>query len=355
MRIGLIGSGRIGSRRAAAVSEFSGTTLALVADIVQERAEALARKHGCEATTDWRRVVERRDVDAVIVSTVNKFLAPVTIAAMEHGKHVLCEKPLGRNPNEARRMVESAQAQKVVLKTGFNHRHHPAIQRAYELCATGAIGPLYFVRCLYGHGGRPGYEKEWRGDQDLAGGGELLDQGAHVVDLCRWFLGDLVEAFGCTATCFWDLGYFSTASDGERSVVGRRLEDNAFAIFRTGSGQIASLHTSWTQWKNRFTFEVFGRDGYVAVEGLGGSYGPEQLVVGRRRGDHGPPDEERLMFPDPDRSWNDEWAEFVTAIREGREPLGNGHDGLEALRLVYAVYESTSTGHVVQMKNFEGK
>ena len=177
----------------------------------------------------------------------------------------------------------------VILKTGFNHRHHPAIWRAHELCAEGAIGPLMFIRAVYGHGGRPGYDKEWRADADLSGGGELLDQGVHIVDLCRWFLGDFAEVFGSTATYFWDLGHFESAGrDSPRAANGQSvapssisLEDNAFALLRTADGRVAQFHTSWTQWKNRFSFEVFGRDGYLRVEGLGGSYGVERLEVGR--------------------------------------------------------------------------
>ncbi|MDA8188704.1 MAG: Gfo/Idh/MocA family oxidoreductase, partial [Dehalococcoidales bacterium] len=130
---------------------------------------------------------------------------------------------------------------------------------------------------------------------------------------------------------------------------GSRAEDNAFALFRTSTGQTASLHASWTQWKNLFSYEVFGQDGYLTVEGLGGSYGPERLIWGCRRPESGPPDEQVFDFPGPDISWAAEWQEFVTAIREGREPLTNANDGLQAIRMVYAVYESSRTGQVVRL------
>ena len=355
MKVGIVGCGLIGNRRAR-VAQEAGDDVLLVADINPERARETGNALGTAWTSDWQELIRYPQIEAVVVSTVNKSLLPVTLAALWNGKHVLCEKPLGRNAQEAKEMVETACAQNKALKVGFNHRHHPAIWKAHELCARGAIGPLMFIRAVYGHGGRPGYDREWRADPDLAGGGELLDQGVHIIDLCRWFLGDFTEVYGVTATYFWNLGYFPPVEDDQpaaicnpQSAIRNRLEDNAFAFLRTADGRIAQWHTSWTQWKNRFTFEVFGCDGYVRVEGLGGSYGTETLTVGYRRPESGPPNEERFEFPGPDLSWQAEWREFVSAIREGRQPLANGEDGLQAMRLIAAIYESAQTGQVVHL------
>jgi len=363
MRVGIIGCGLIGSRRARVIHQSRNDELVIVADIEESRARSLAEEMDCLGTTDWQEVVARDDLDAIVVSTPNKYLTHITVAALENGKHVLCEKPLGRNYVEARQMTDAARGAGVLLKTGFNHRHHPAIWKAHELCNQGAIGPLMFIRAIYGHGGRPGYDKEWRADPDLAGGGELLDQGVHIVDLCRWFMGDFAEVYGVTATYFWG----RKAEDGRRRTEdGRRktedgfpssafclpisaVEDNVFALLRTADGRMVQFHTSWTQWKNRFAFEVFGHDGYVRVDGLGGSYGPERLEVGRRKREGGPPEVEVLEFPGPDLSWQAEWHEFTSAIREGRQPLANGEDGLQAMRLIAAIYESARTGQLVHL------
>ncbi len=336
MRVAVVGCGLIGTRRARIIRESPSDELVVVADIDETRCKAEANELGCLSTTRWEDVVSRDDVDAIVVSTVNKFLMPITIAAFEHGKHVLCEKPLGRNAAEADAMVQAAVAHGVVLKTGFNHRHHQAVWKAHELCSSDAIGPVIYIRAVYGHGGRPGYDKEWRADAELAGGGELLDQGVHIIDLCRWFLGDFSEVSCQTGTHFWKLG---------------PLEDNAFALLRTSQGQTASFHTSWTQWKNRFSFEVFGRDGYLVVEGLGGSYGVGRLTWGRRRPDSGPPIEEHFEFPGADCSWQIEWQEFTAAVRERREPLASGEDGLRVMRLVDALYESSRTGRAVRVES----
>lgn len=334
MRVGLVGCGLMGRRRAEVVRRSAGDELVVVTDVDEVRAASVAGEMGCLTTTDWQEVVARDDVDAVIVSTPNNYLAPITVAALQRGKHALCEKPLGRNLSEAQEMVAAARRSGRMLKTGFNHRHHPAVWKAHQLYTDRAIGEPMFVRCVYGHGGRPGYESEWRGDPDLAGGGELLDQGVHTMDLCRWFLGEFSEVFGRTATCFWPV---------------HPLEDNAFALLWTASGRLASLHTSWTQWRNRFDFEVYGRDGFLRVEGLGGSYGTERLTLGRRRPQSGPPEETTWEFPDPDPSWHAEWAEFTAAIREGRRPIGDGEDGLQAMRLIDAIYTSARTGAVAQV------
>lgn len=253
-------------------------------------------------------------------------------------------------------MVSAAGTNRVFLKTGFNHRHFPAIAKAKALADRGELGPLYLLRCRYGHGGRPGYEREWRADKDLGGGGELLDQGVHAADLFRWFLGDFEEVFGYTSTYFWDM----------------EVEDNAFALFKTSRNQVASMHTSWTEWKNMFSFEVFGEAGYLSVEGRGGSYGPATLKIGRRRilsaqdavnsslivspplrhqraYAGGAPDEEIVTFDNFDLSWDAEWIELISAIEESREPLGNGKDGLEANRMIEAVYKSARENRPVKI------
>ena len=190
------------------------------------------------------------------------------------------------------------------------------------------------MRCRYGIGGRPGYEKEWRMNPEISGGGQLMDQGMHTLDLARWFLGDFVKASGFLQTAFWDIA---------------PLEDNAFVLLRTEKEQIASIHVSWTQWKNLFTFEIFGRDGYIIVEGLGGGYGVEKAILGKRAFLE-PFREETIEFRGEDRSWYEEWKEFMTAIKENRDPLGNGFDGFKAVELAHALYESARQGCIVKLR-----
>ena len=306
-----------------------GDDVVIVADIAEDRAADLAARVRSTWTGSWSEVVSRPDVDVVVVSTSNDQLAPVSIAALRSGKNVLCEKPLGRNSSEAAAIVDAARASGRLLKVGFNHRHHPAIAAAHTMVSEGAIGKVFAIRAVYGHGGRAGYEREWRADKARSGGGELLDQGVHIVDLARWFIGEIVETQGFLGTFHWPI---------------EPVEDNAFALLRASGGGIVSFHTSWTQWKNTFRFEVLGADGYVRIDGLGGSYGTERLTVGRRNADSSPPTEETTSFEGPDRSWHGEWQEFATAIAQHRQPMGNGDDGLAAARIIDAIYASAASG-----------
>lgn len=330
MRVGLIGAGRQGFRRANAIRDTE-DELVIIADVNMDAAKSLARDMKCEATVNWEEVVKRKDIDIVIVTTPNHLHAPISIIALKNGKHVLCEKPLARTPDEAKKILDAAAETKMKLKCGFNLRHHPGLQQAKKWFDENRIGELMFLRCHYGMCGRIGYKKDWRTNPEIAGGGELLDQGIHILDLFRWFAGDFSQVIGFIATTFWNTP----------------VEDNAFVLLRTDKGQVASLHASWTQWKNLFSFEIYGKNGYIIIEGLGGSYGTERATLGKRSFSK-PFTENIVEFRGEDVSWLKEWREFVEAIKEDREPLGNGNDGLEALKLVYAVYESNDKGRAVK-------
>jgi predicted dehydrogenase len=326
MRVAIVGCGRMGRRRAEALGE---ATLVAVADPDAGRARDLAgRFPGCESHTDWRAVVSRDDVDAVVVSTTNDALAPVTLAAVERGKHVLVEKPAARRAAELAPIAAAARAAGVTVKVGFNHRFHPAALRARSLFDEGAIGPFLYLRGRYCHGGRLGYEREWRADPARSGGGELLDQGVHLLDLARWFAGDFVETTGRLATYYWDMP----------------VEDNAFVLLRTAGGQVAWLHASCTEWKNLFSFEIFGRQGKLQWDGLGGSYGLERLTLYRMRPEMGPPETTTWEYPGEDASWRAEWCHFRQALGAGSEPWGSVEDALAVLRLVERVYEPARPG-----------
>jgi predicted dehydrogenase len=318
--VAIVGCGLIGRKRAQALGS---NRLVACADAVLGRAEALAAGHpGCDATADWRAAVARADVDVVIVSTTNDVLTPASLAAVRHGKHVLVEKPAARRPEELAGLRQAAAGAGVVVQVGFNHRYHPALQRAHALFREGAVGPLLYIRARYGHGGRLGYEREWRADPAVAGGGELLDQGVHLIDLCRWFAGDFAEVRGRAATYFWDMP----------------VEDNGFLELRTAAGQVAWLHASCTEWKNLFSFEVFGRTGKLQVDGLGGSYGVETLTVYRMRPEMGPPDTEVVTYTAPAASWREVYPRLLACIREGVPPVASLDDAAAALAIVHEVY-----------------
>jgi predicted dehydrogenase len=222
----------------------------------------------------------------------------------------------------------------VHLKAGYNHRYHPAVRRAHELFTQGSIGRPIFLRCIYGHGGRPGYEREWRGQAGLSGGGELLDQGVHLLDLLRWFIGEFLEVTGMVSTAFWPIA---------------PAEDNVFSLLRSNGGAIAELHASWTEWKNTFRFEVFGERGYLRVNGLGGSYGPETLCLGVREKLGEGPREQSFVFEGPDESLAREWEAFAGVVMNGERVESDGLDALRTLLLAEAIYRAAKEGHTARV------
>ena len=334
IRVAVIGAGQVGARRAAIAAESARSELVVVADVDEGRAKATAEALGSQYATDWQEVIARADVDAVVVSTSNKFLTPISVQALQAGKHVLCEKPPGRTVVEAAEMAVAAQDSQKTLKIGFTLRFHPGIRQAHQVCQHGDIGPLYFLRAVYGHGGRPGYDREWRGNAELAGGGELLDQGVHILDLCRWYLGEMHEVVSVTPRWFWDVA---------------PLEDNAFVLLRNSQGQVANFHTSWTQWKNLFNFEIFGDRGSLSVNGLGGSYGAETLTTCIRKPEGGVPEIKKEIFREQDVSWAREWDEFLLGIEKGKRFWCEAEEGYNVMRTLNAVYKSHRSKKVVKL------
>ena len=364
MRVAIIGCGLIGRKRALALAVDD--QIVGCCDVNRESAEKFSQEFSCRYFIDYQDMLKEVKCDIIIVAVVNKYIKEIVIDALKTGKHVLAEKPLGRNAGESAEILKYLIvshspvlsvsqspdlpvsqspvlpfsrspilpfSQSLILKTGFNHRFHPAIWQAKQRVNNGEIGKILNIRARYGHGGRPGMEKEWRASKDLCGGGELLDQGVHVIDLIRWFGGDITEVYGKVETKFWDM----------------EVEDNAFAILKTETDVTASLHVSWTNWKNIFSFEIFGSDGYIRVEGLGGSYGPETLEIGKRRKEGGRPDIQTVEFPPEDVSWKIEWQEMKNAIAEKRDVIGNGNDGLKANEVIEALYISSKNNCAVTL------
>jgi len=325
VNVAIVGCGLIGEKRAKALADAK---LTVCCDALPDRAERLARAYGSASCSDWRQAVSRDDVDLVVVATTNESLASIALGAIEAGKHVLIEKPAARSVRELDPLIEASERKGVQVRVGFNHRYHPALQKAREIIDSGAAGDLMFVRGRYGHGGRVGYDKEWRADPALSGGGELIDQGVHVIDLARWFLGDFTSIEGFAATYFWEMP----------------VDDNAFLLLRTATNRAALLHVSCTEWKNLFSFEIYGRTGKLAIDGLGGSYGVERLTWYRMLPEMGPPETTAWEFPRGDESWKMELREFLEDIRLGRTPSPGLREARAALEVVETIAGKSGYG-----------
>jgi predicted dehydrogenase len=324
MNYAIVGCGLIGKKRLAGLP--AGSKLAIACDTNLARAEELVKLAGAgRAVADFKIAAADPQVDAVIVAVINSALAAVSAAAIRAGKHVIVEKPAGISVQQIDELIALAAKHKVCVRVGFNHRYHPAFQKAREIFASGVMGELMFVRARYGHGGRIGYDKEWRANPKLSGGGELIDQGIHLIDLAGWFLGEFKKIDGHAATYFWEMP----------------VDDNAFLSLQTAKGQTAWLHVSCTEWKNLFSFEIYGRHTKLAIEGLGGSYGVEKLFHYQMKPEMGIPDTKVYEFPGADESWKIEMTKFEEDVQSKCPPAAGLAEARAALQIVETIYEKS--------------
>jgi predicted dehydrogenase len=327
MNYAIIGCGLIGKKRLLGMP--AGSRLVVACDTNLARAEELVSlAKGGRAVADFESAVADPEVQVVFVSTLNATLAPITLAAVKHGKHVLVEKPAAIRVAEVEAIAAAAAQTGALVRVGYNHRYHPAALKAQELFRSGALGPMMFVRGRYGQGGRVGYEKEWRADPKLSGGGELIDQGVHLIDLAGIFLGEFTTVEGHAATYFWKMP----------------VDDNAFLSLRNAAGNTAWLQVSCSEWKNLFSLEIYGRDAKLHWEGLGGSYGVERLTYYQMLPQMGPPDTTIWEFPRGDESWKLEMTEFFEDIRLRRTPVPGLKEARAALAVVEKIYKSGKAG-----------
>lgn len=318
--IAIIGCGLIGQKRAKLLKHCK---LVACVDQIQERAQALAKQFpNCLALTNWQDAISHPDVEIVIIATLHASLSEIGLAAVKAGKHVLLEKPAGKHSSEIETIIHAAKNTGALARVGFNHRYHRAFRKARELVDQGALGDLMFIRARYGHGGRVGYDKEWRADPNLSGGGELIDQGVHLIDLARWFLGDFNQIEGFAHTYYWNMP----------------VDDNGFLLLKTPKQQTAFLHASCTEWKNTFSFEIYGKNGKIDINGLGGSYGVERISFYKMSAEMGPPETFAWEYPMVDDSWEVEFKEFLDDIEQNRQPAAGLHDAHAALKIVEEIY-----------------
>jgi len=324
LRVGIAGCGLIGAKRAEALGAED--VVVGTFDVVPEAARRLAEAHGATPHDTLDSLLAEAP-DVVVVAASHDRLAELGEAALDAGAHVLVEKPAGVGTVQIRRLQEAADRNGRQVKVGFNHRFHPGIARAAEEVHSGAHGELMHLRGRYGHGGRIGYDKEWRADPVRSGGGELIDQGMHLLDLTHWMAGPLPLHSALLRTHFWDTP----------------AEDNAALILGDQHGRTAPwamLHVTWTEWKNLFSLEIYCRTSKIQVDGLVRSYGSQTLKIYRMSPELGPPDLEEIAYPAEDTSWASEWEHFAAAIdaADGRRLNGNLDDALYAWTQVEAAY-----------------
>jgi len=324
MKAAVIGCGLIGRKRAMAFPyhiEIVGCF-----DENASVGESFAAEFNTVHFTSLAELLDIPGLAFVVIATRHDSLHTQATEALNAGKHVFVEKPGAINYSELEKVCELARKKDLNVHVGYNHRYHPAIRKADEFCQNDMIGEIMFVRGRYGHGGRLGYEKEWRADKSKSGGGELIDQGTHLIDLSMRFLGKVQVDYAATPNFFWDMD----------------VEDNVFMSLQNSSGNIAFLQASCTEWKNMFSFEIYGKSGKIEISGLGSSYGLETLTLHKMLPEMGPPISESWIFPEPDESWALEMGEFIDDIQTGSSNSDNLDSSLEVLRVIAEIYLRTS-------------
>jgi len=333
MNVSIIGTGLQFTRRAPIIINSKEDKLISISGNDTLKAKYYSNMYDCDYDKKWQDTIKRKDIDAVVITTPPDLHSKIAIAAIKENKHVLCEKPLSRTILESKNMHETAKKFKKILKCGFNHRHHPAMLKAKELILKNKIGKLMFGRGIYGICGRPDYKNEWRANPKIAAGGQFIEQGSHLIDLFRWYFGDVEFVSAMTS-----IDYFKDQS----------MDDGGFALLKFKNGSTASMHTSLAQWINTFCLEIYGTNGYIKIDGLGGGYGDHKLFFGQK--DFNAPFAKNITYyRGSDKSWLNEWLEFKKSIKMNIEPMGSSYDGLQVMKIAKACYSSSNKKKFIKL------
>lgn len=326
INIGIIGFGKMGQLRHRTIRELGKDS---VLAISEPNINGLIEDHPPNVSIE--EILRSDKINAVFICTPNYMNRDLTIQALRSGKHVFCEKPPAFNAAEMLEVIEAERlAPSLKLMYGFNHRHHDSIIKARQLIESGAFGKLLWMRGRYGKSVDNDFYTNWRAKKDLAGGGILLDQGIHMLDLFLLFAGNFDDVHAFVSNLYWHLD----------------VEDNVFAILRNKEGVVASLHSTMTQWRHLFSLELFLEKGYIVINGLltsSKSYGREILVVAKNRTTAPAAtweDEDRQEFT-LDNSWAYEVEHFLDSIANDTPiKVGNTQDALKLMRLIDRIYEN---------------
>jgi predicted dehydrogenase len=346
MQFGLIGAGCIGQLRAQALAKVPGAKLVAVVDVDQERVVQAAGSARARVCKDVAELLGSDQVEAVIVSTPPQFHEEAALAALAAGKHVLCEKPLSNSLDACRRMLEAAQKSGKTLATGFNHRYFPAIRFLKQTLADGCIGKLDHIRAFAGHEGLSQFRAPWEYNKAVIGGGALMDVGIHVIDLTAYILGDVREVFGIASNEVWHLP----------------SEDNGFALLRSASGTVATLHATWSEWKGyRFYVEAYGDKGMVRAY-----YAPMMNLLIEKPTAESKPRRRFLFYPmnalreklfgwqsTVIETFRQELTDFISLSRDGKgSRIADGYAGFRAVEIANAVYRSSVEKRSITLSHF---
>jgi len=327
MNFGIIGFGLMGQQRLRALDTI-GHRVCAVYDPSSAQLAKLPHNAAIEVASSTDTLLANPEIEAVVIAVPHHITESSCVAAFQAGKHVFCEKPVGRTAEECRSIL-SAKPEHLHLGVGFNYRHYPGVRQMKSAIDAGDLGAVTHMRFVLGHGGRPGYEKEWKTSRQLCGGGALFDPGIHAIDLIRFLMGEIEDASATLFRTFWETD----------------VEDNAFLNFQVRGSRHVQAHISTTEWKNRMAIDIFGTDGSIQLRGRSGFYGAQKVRYTRRWGwMQQPPVEETLTeYPREDKSFAEELRLFIDRVQRLAAPgLADSADAFKALQIVEGLYSKAT-------------
>lgn len=327
-KVGIIGCGLIGQKRAKSLGKKG--KLIACADINTNRAMLIAKnKKEIKVFKRWQNLLKIKEISIIIIATVHNQLSKILLESIKADKNVFIEKPAGINLSDLKYILNKNKKLKKKIRVGYNHRYLSSIIKCNELIKKKVIGDLMFIKASYGHGGRFGYEKEWRMKPKISGGGELIDQGSHLIDLSEFFFGKVIKTEGVLRDFFWK----------------KKVEDNAFVNLKFKKNLLSSFHVSCTEWKNNFLFEIYGTRGKLRIEGKGGSYGKEKLILYKMPKSMIYPKIRSWTFENKDFSWGRELNEFYIDIEKNRKPNPGLEQAYSVLKTIKKIYKLSQYDH----------
>jgi len=320
MKIGIIGCGLIGLKRASFINK---NYIKIVSDISLSKLKVFQKQYNCIISQNYKDVINS-NIDIIFICTPHHLLSKLAIDSLKQKKHIFIEKPGTIDSSDVKVIKNLSKKNNLCVKIGFNHKYHPSMILSKKIINQNTLGKILFLKGSYGHGGRKNYNKEWRFDISKSGGGELIDQGSHLIDLALYFLDDVKLDYALLGDFFWKKG----------------VDDNVFISLKSKNNQIAWLNASWTEWKNSFSFEIICKKGKIKISGLGKSYGTETLKIYKMNKSFTPPKEKIYIFNQPDNSWKIEISDFFKLIKD-KNSKNKDLDQLSAVsKIIYEAYKN---------------
>ena len=320
MNFAVIGLGSFGIKRAKAIKSSKVAKLKIIFDLNNQSLEK-AKEILSVQSYNLEKILGDKSIDVVCICTPNKFHKDLIIRSLNSGKHVFCEKPLARNFKEAEEIFEVSKKSKAILQIASNHRFFESVLFAKKLVDKGTIGEVLSFTGRIGHNGER-LKDSWFWDKEISGGGTLLDNGCHLLDLSRFFVGNFISGNGIISNTYW------------KNI---SVEDTASGVFKTKDGKTASIFCSWRLLSGYFFFELNGSEGYVNVDGRFDTHGGDKIFWSTKKDGKFYSEDFSHIKPN---SYQLEIDNFVNNLKNGKPCSPNANDALEVMRMIKFIYEN---------------